>query len=117
MGFCYPLEQHRTAAAADQAAHPVAQDAVLLEGDDPLAVLPAHSQIIITAVAALADGQLVYVHVYPSFTSSDSAQIGSKTPDTRAGIGHLADPGFFDNSMAEDSFFPYECTNGYQGKN
>ena len=40
MRFRHPLEQYRAAAVADQAAHPVAQDAVLLKGDDPFAVLP-----------------------------------------------------------------------------
>ena len=60
MWFCHPLEQHRTAAAADQAAHPVAQDAVLLEGDDPLAVLPAQPEVITAAVAALFDWNLIH---------------------------------------------------------
>ncbi len=44
--LCHPLEQHRTAAAADQAAHPIAQDAVLLEGDHGLAMLPAQTKIV-----------------------------------------------------------------------
>ena len=68
MWLRYPLEQHCTAAAADQAAHPVTQDAMLLEGDAPLAVLPSHSKIFTAAVAALADGQLLCVHVYPSLS-------------------------------------------------
>ena len=51
-----PLEQYRAAAAADQAAHPAAQNAMLLEGDDPIAVLPAQPQVVTAAVAALTDG-------------------------------------------------------------
>lgn len=56
-----------TAAAADQAAHPVTQNTVLLEGDDPLAVLPAHSQVVTVVAAALADRQLLCIHVYETF--------------------------------------------------
>ena len=59
-----------TAAAAGQAAHPVAQDAILLEGDDPLAVLPAQSKIVNAAVVAALDGQLLCVHVYPSLSAT-----------------------------------------------
>ena len=60
MGLCHPLEQHRTAAAADQAAHPVAQDAMLLERDDPLAVLPSQSKIVTATVTALFDWNLIH---------------------------------------------------------
>lgn len=60
MRFRHPLEQYRAAAAADQAAHPVAQDAVLLKGDDPFAVLPAQPQVVAAAVAALFDWNLIH---------------------------------------------------------
>ena len=70
VGLCHPLEQHCTAAAADQAAHPVAQDTVLLEGDDPLAVLPTQPKVVTAAVAAALDRQLVCGHPCSSLRSS-----------------------------------------------
>ncbi len=74
-----------TAAAAGQAAHPVAQDAILLEGDDPLAVLPAQSKIVNAAVVAALDGQLLCVHVYPSLSATHIFSSIPATSDARIG--------------------------------
>jgi len=62
MWLRHPLEQHSVAAAADQAAHPVAQDAVLLEGDHGLAMLPAQTKIVAPAVLAPPDRGLIGRH-------------------------------------------------------
>ena len=55
MRLRHPLIHHRSTTAADQVPKPVAQEPVLFEGDDGLAVLPAQAQVIAPAVLATAE--------------------------------------------------------------
>ena len=59
MRLRHPLIHHGPAAAADQVTQPVAQESVLLESDDCLAVLPAEAQVVAPAVLAPLDWHLI----------------------------------------------------------
>jgi hypothetical protein len=77
MGLCHPLINHGPAAAADQIPQPTAQESVLLEGDDCLAVLPAEAQIIAPAVLAPLDWDLVGCHGHPSSATQHTTETGN----------------------------------------
>jgi hypothetical protein len=62
VGLRHPLIHHGAATAADQIPKPVAQESVLFEGDDGLAVLPAQAQIVAPAVLAPPDRGLIGRH-------------------------------------------------------
>ena len=70
MGFRHPLIHHSPATAADQIPKPVAQEPVLFEGDDGLAMLPAQAQIIAPAVLAPLNRDLICCHGHPSLSAT-----------------------------------------------
>ena len=53
MRLGYALVQHSAASAADQVLQSVAEHAVLFEGHQSLAVLPAHTDVFAAAVLTL----------------------------------------------------------------
>ena len=77
MRLRHPLIHHSTTAAADQVTQPVAQESVLLESDDCLAVLPAEAQIIAPAVLAPLDWDLVGCHGHPSSATQHTTETGN----------------------------------------
>ena len=63
MRLRHPLIHHGPAAAADQVAEPSAQESMLLVGHQRLTVLPAQAQIVVPAVLAPLDWDLIVHHV------------------------------------------------------
>ena len=63
MRLRYPLIHHGPTAAADQIPKPAAQESVFLVGHKRLAVLPAQAQIVVPAVLAPLDWDLIVHHV------------------------------------------------------
>ena len=75
MRLRHPLVHHRSTTAADQVPKPVAQEPVLFEGDDGLAVLPAQAQVVAPAVLAPLDWHLISRHVlHPSSATQHTTE-------------------------------------------